>query len=406
MSATARRILFVSHSASLNGASVLLLHTLHWMKHNTNYELHLLCLDRGPLVNAFREVAHTHLIRNPARTLRGLFPRGSDAICAAVEKAASHWLLQRYRFDLVYANTAAAWQQVAVAKSRDVPVLWHIHELPYALRLSMGDARARQMLPQATRLVAVSASVAEALNSVYVVPTERIDLVHGFVADDLLSDQERKAARTRVLASLGWPEDAFVVGGCGGLGWRKGSDLFVQIAAHCRVATDRPMRFLWVGGSASGSEAHQFAHDIERLGLQPLCRHVPSTPDVLDYYHAMDVFALSSREDPFPLVMLEAGIRGVPTVCFAGAGGGGEFVAERVGIAAPYLDVAAFAQALLQLTNDPAHLHRLAQAAQLRVRLGHTAERQLPKLMASIENCIESPRPDRFLMTKAVARRV
>jgi glycosyltransferase involved in cell wall biosynthesis len=406
MSAPPRRILFVSHSASLNGASVLLLHMLRWMKHNTEHELHVLCLDRGPLVDDFREVARTHVLRNPARLLRGLLPRAADAICAAVERTVSLWLLQRYRFDLVYANTAAAWQHVALAKRFSVPVLWHIHELPYALRLSMGDVRARRMLPQADRLVAVSASVAGALNRVYAVPAERIDLVHGFVADDLTSDPERKATRTRLLAALGWPEDAFVVGGCGGLGWRKGSDLFAQIAARCCVASGRPIRFLWVGGSASGQEAHQFAYDIEHLGLQQFCRHVPSTPDVLDYYHAMDALALCSREDPFPLVMLEAGIRGVPTVCFSGAGGGSEFVAEQAGLAAPYLDVAAFAEALLQLANDSDQLHRLAQAAQRQVRLGHTTECQLPKLMASVDSCIEFARPDRLSMTKAMVRRV
>jgi glycosyltransferase involved in cell wall biosynthesis len=101
------------------------------------------------------------------------------------------------------------------------------------------------------------------------------------------------------------------------------------------MLSSRPIRFLWVGGSALGLEAQQFAYDVERLGLQQLCRHVPSTPEVLEYYHAMDVFALSSREDPFPLVMLEAGIRGLPTVCFSDAGGGSEFVGEHAGIVAP-----------------------------------------------------------------------
>jgi glycosyltransferase involved in cell wall biosynthesis len=406
MSVAPRRILFVSHSASLNGASVLLLHTLRWMKRNTDHKLHVLCLDRGPLVDDFREVAHTHVLRNPVRPLRSLFPRGSDTIGAAVEKALSRWLLRRYRFDLVYANTAAAWLHVGVAKSCSVPVLWHIHELPYALRLSMGDARARQLLPQASRLVAVSAAVAKALSSVYAVPAERVDLVHGFVADNVSSDQERKAARIRLLAALGWPEDAFVVGGCGGLGWRKGSDLFVHIAARCRMLSSRPIRFLWVGGSALGLEAQQFAYDVERLGLQQLCRHVPSTPEVLEYYHAMDVFALSSREDPFPLVMLEAGIRGLPTVCFSDAGGGSEFVGEHAGIVAPYLDVAAFAEALLQLANEPDRRNLLAQAAQRQVLLAYTTEQQLPKLMASIERSIKSGIPERPPVTKAAVRRV
>lgn len=388
MATACRRILFVSHSASLNGASIMLLHTLRWMKRNTNHELHVLCLGRGPLLDDYREVARTHLLRNPARLLRGLPEHWSEAIRAIIEKAMSRWLLRRYRFDLVYANTTAVWRQVTAAAGGHVPVLWHIHELPYALRLSMGDIRAREILPLATRVVAVSAAVREALSGLYAVPAERIDMIHGHVDDDLTVDRQRKAVRTRILASLGWPADAFVVGGCGGLGWRKGTDLFLQVAARCRSATGQPMRFLWVGGNASSLEAHQFSHDVQRLGLQDTCQHVPSTPDVLDYYHSMDVFALTSREDPFPLVMLEAGVRGVPTVCFASAGGGSEFVDSHAGVAVPYLSLTDFASALLQLKHSPELRRQMGQAARGKVLREHGVDTQGPKLVRSIERCL------------------
>ena len=59
--------------------------------------------------------------------------------------------------------------------------------------------------------------------------------------------------------------------------------------------------------------------------------------------NACDLFCLPSREDPFPLVMLEAGALGKPMVCFDGAGGAKEFAARGAGIVVPYLDVPAMA---------------------------------------------------------------
>jgi glycosyltransferase involved in cell wall biosynthesis len=386
-----RRILFVSHSASMNGASILLLHTLRWLKENTAHDLHVLCLGRGPILDEYRAVARTHVLRDLTRVLPTCPTALTEPICRTLDSAIMRWLLKRWRFDLVYANTAAVWRQVAAAARTQVPVLWHVHELPHVLNLTLGATKARPALSQTRHFIAVSGAVADTLSESYSVPAKRIDVIHGFVSTDSTTEVQRSAARSRVLTALGWPPDAFVVGGCGGLGWRKGTDLFAQIAARCRaLGGERPIRFLWIGGSHSEVDALQLSHDIARLGLNGDCRHVAATHEVLDYYQAMDIFALTSREDPFPLVMLEAGIRGVPTVCFQDSGGGSEFVAGEVGVAVPYLDVSAFADALLALRDQPERLLHMQQTVRRKTSLGYTVDRQAPKLLASIERCIDA----------------
>ena len=51
--------------------------------------------------------------------------------------------------------------------------------------------------------------------------------------------------------------------------------------------------------------------------------------DVRDYYNAADVFLLTSREDPFPSVVLEAFAAGLPVVAFADTTGCEELIAEH-----------------------------------------------------------------------------
>lgn len=383
-------MLFLNHSASRNGASILLLHLLQWLREHSDLYLEVLSNGGGPLIDEFRAVAPTRVWRNPVSLLGPTSHRWSRLFGPNIEGYLLGLFLGRRDYDLVYANTAATWNHVAALSKCHSTLLWHIHELSYALQLTVGKERARRLFPLVSRFVAVSGSVLEVLTSEFAVPRERVDLVHGFVPLRELPPAERHSRRQRILGSLGWPEDAFVVGGCGGLGWRKGTDLFLQIAhLVSRDATEGSVRFLWVGGSDGvESEALQFAYEVQALGLQQISRRVPSTVDVLDYYCAMDVFALTSREDPFPLVMLEAGMQGLPIVCFASTGGGPEFVATEGGIVVPYLDLNGFAVSLKALRTSFELRRRLGERARCKVKMNHCIDTQGPKLLRSIERCL------------------
>jgi glycosyltransferase involved in cell wall biosynthesis len=392
-----RRILFVSHSASRNGASILLLHFVRWLREHTDHQLRIVCLGGGPLVAEYRAVASTTVLRGGASLLRALPWRWLARTWRAATTVAWRALLARGGYDVVYANTAATATHVATAARLRTPVLWHLHELPYAIGLLLGGTDQRAAFRPVTRCVAVSRSVAQALQQDCGVPEQRIDLVHGFVETSPAAPEAARAQRQRILSGCGWPPDAFVVGACGGLGWRKGADLFLQVARLCQQqpTTGAAMRFLWVGGDADGVEENQFKHDIAKLGLDDVCTHVPSTPDAIDYYSAMDAFALTSREDPYPLVMLEAGAQAVPTVCFEGSGGGPEFVEGGAGVAVPYLDVTAFARALTDVAASPQWREQLGRAAQRKVQREHAIDVQAPRLLASIERCMQPVAGDR-----------
>ena len=386
------RILFLMHSASQNGATILLLHLLRWLKGMVNWEIEVLVQGSGPLLNQIRSVAPVMVWRSPASLLPAFLRPRMTALQSRLEIQCLKAFLAGRRFDLIYANTVAVWPLVKALSNRAPALLWHIHELVYALRLNMGDQRVSELFPATSRFVAVSNSVRDALSREFNVRDDMVDLVQGFVPVIDLAAEEQRSRRERIRKGLGWPADVFVVGGCGTLGWRKGTDLFLQIA---RVVSNtkgyEKVRFLWVGGGAEDKEALEFAHDLRTLGLQECCSRVPATADVLDYYSAMDVLALTSREDPFPLVMLEAGSHSIPVVCFADSGGATEFVSEDAGLIAPYLDVAGFAAHLLSLYHLPDLRERLGAAALRKVRTCYSVEVQAPKLLKIIQRSLRLP---------------
>ena len=90
-----------------------------------------------------------------------------------------------------------------------------------------------------------------------------------------------------------------------------------------------------------------------------------------DYFCAADVFAMVSREDPFPLVCLEAAALGKPILCFRDAGGMPEFVEDDAGFCVPFLDVEAMAEAIKRFQTDGGLLADRGLAARAKVIARH-----------------------------------
>ncbi len=158
------------------------------------------------------------------------------------------------------------------------------------------------------------------------------------------------------------------------MNWRKGFDLFVQLALLVRgraAPTDSPVYFAWLGGTEGRLVGEEFAHDVGRAGLADRVFALGAKADPVPWIAGFDVLALTSREDPYPLVCLEAAAAGVPTVCFDRAGGMPEFVAGDCGRAVPYLDLPAMAEAVLDLLGDPAECRRLGHNARRKVLEQH-----------------------------------
>ena len=90
----------------------------------------------------------------------------------------------------------------------------------------------------------------------------------------------------------------------------------------------------------------------------------------LKYLAMFDAFALTSREDPFPLVALDAASLGKPVLCFAGAGGTPELIGEGSDCVVPYLNVSAMADILLRLIENEGQYQNAATKIKARVQTG------------------------------------
>jgi glycosyltransferase involved in cell wall biosynthesis len=353
-------ILFISHDASGSGAPRVLLNVLKWLASRTDYGLRVLLRAGGPLVPEFRKLAEVH----------SESAGWSDALLRDV--------------CVVYANTGTNGIFLRDHSIGSIPVITHLHELRQALQW-FGPENSAAMLRQSEHFIACSAEVKAMLQQDYMVDPGMISVVPEPIVPAEIRDLAGSKAPSEVRRDLGIGYDEFLVVGCGNTEVRKGTDLFILLAQACisRVKAGK-IAFLWVGQVGNDLGNSYYLRDIQRLGLAHSVRLIGQVQNPQPILAACDLFCLPSREDPFPLVMLEAGALGKATIAFSGSGGAEEYCGGGGGFLAPYLDIPAMADRIAGLMSSPGDLARTGAAAKRLVEERFTVEVAGPAIEAII----------------------
>lgn len=372
-----KKILFICHDGGRTGAPLLLLQLVSWIRLNTSFAFEILLLKDGPLRHDFQALAPVHLF--PAdNNKRGFLSRFSRKLGYRPSRAKRQIIsmLVSRNFDLIYANTIVTGHTLEALAPLKCPAITHVHELDYWIEQG-GPENLQKIKLYSQSFIAASRAVESNLVNKYGIPAKLIDVVHSFINVSNI-DANRPSIRT----SLGVPAEAFLVIGSGYETWRKGKDLFVQLAAQLGPeVAGNPVHFLWVGGWESDVECHRIKHDVRLLGLQQRVHLIGGVTNPIDYFAASDVFVMVSREDPFPLVCLEAAAVGKPVLCFADAGGMPEFVEDDAGFVVPYLDINAMAEKLIILAKDSELKEALGAAACRKVTDNYDISKKAREIM-------------------------
>ncbi len=367
------RLLVVGHDAGRQGAPIVLLHLLTWLRDHSGFELELVLHHGGPLVGHYRRVLPTTVL-NPfagssatiARIVRLMVPPATldRYLTARIRRR-----LARRPPDVVWANSVASWKMLDLLAPVSIPRLIHVHELEYAIRaVGPGDGRLKTM---ADHFIAVSEAVRENLRRSHGISEGKVTVIHECVpSDGTLASEPRDTGMAEPL----------VVVGCGVGVPRKGFDLLSNLTrCLAEISNMVPFELRWIG-AVSDDAREVLEHDLRTLGLDGCVTLMGEVEDPVDIMSEADLFILTSREDPFPLVCLEAARSHLPVVCFDRAGGMPELVENDAGIVVPYLDVAAMASAIHLLAVDRDLRLSMGDRAWEKVTSRYSVEVQAPKI--------------------------
>jgi glycosyltransferase involved in cell wall biosynthesis len=289
----AKPVLLIGHDAHKHGAQMLLLNIATVLKTQLGQDIVILLKEGGALLADYRKVAPTHVLDGQPKNWLDNFLDSND-------------------FDYAVTNTAVTGDLVPKLKARGLRVSSLVHEMPELIADYQLEEHIKALAQNSDVTVFAAEPVQEGFNN----------MISGAKSAQLIKPQGSyqqvafdQNARSHLRKTLGVSDREKIVLNAGYADKRKGFDLFVQAAArssdlHANVF------FVWVG--AIDAKMLQWLDDNYALGhpVHQQLKLVDFTENIAPYYSAADTFFLSSREDPYPTVVLEAMNAGLPVVVF------------------------------------------------------------------------------------------
>ncbi|WP_304234550.1 glycosyltransferase family 4 protein [Jiulongibacter sediminis] len=367
MSRSKPSILFISHDANRAGAQLFLLNIMKDFQQR-GFEMELLCLTKwGPLLPEFEAICPVSTVpdSNQGRMSKLFGGNPEDSIMSYIRVR-----YQRSDIDLIYANTIACAGLATIAKKAlEVPLISHIHELQFSLDMYADTEDKQRLFELSDGVIACSQAVADNLIANNGVNQNKIEVIHSFIDNERVIEVIENSNSEQIFEEFQLPQDQFLVGACGNAEWRKGLDIFINIAQEASQKLNS-VHFVWIGVKPEGDYYDQVMYDVRKMGIENQITFIPPTPKAVEIINTLDAFLVSSREDPFPLVMLEAALCEKPILGFENSGGCSEFVKDKAGLLAKYMHISGVVD----------NLKTFIENEQLRKEKGETGKRQILEL--------------------------
>jgi len=390
-----KKILFISHEASLSGAPILVLDLIKRLKQEKgNYIIDVLLIRGGELYEEFAKVsnhiivAHYHLQsfsflkRNLKRVESIVFKRQPETQQDKINKITSGLLPNKY--DLVYGNTLESLAWTLPFYKNNIPTIVAIHELSFGVESTYPKEFVLENLPNITKIIAGSQAVADNLIAKYNAQPEKVVAIHSFVDTVLTITKDKETVKHE----LNIQQNEFVIGIASSQELRKGTDMIPLLVQKIKQKTDLPFKFINLGGNSKSPSVRCAKLDAEKLEVENDIIFVDHNKTPNDYINTYDIFLLMSREDPFPLVMLTAAKLKKTIIAFEKSGGAVEFLEDRHGVLVPYLDLDAMASEVVKLMQDPALRNSYGENIHKRLETEYSDKKLSGKIFTLIDELV------------------
>ncbi len=332
----AKDVLFVSHDFSLSGAPILMYHLARFL-----WEKGVFVTVVSPKDGELRR-----------RYMDAGIPAVVDASVATAPLHGTKRVMAHY--GLVVVNTLVMWPMVHAAKEVDLPVALMVHESMAGKELAATTPDVARALRVADRVIFACKSNAELYRDFC--SAENRTILH-YGTEGLRPPTAPSGHRGFMILHVGSIEP------------RKGQDLFLDAMERVVDRIDAQVRAVMVGRRLDNPEAVPFGDRLEkRIAQLPFAEWLGQLDheEVSAVMAEADIFVCSSRDEVFPLTLLEAMSLGKAIVTFD-VGGVREMLEDgREALIVPSLDAGALADAVVRLWQDRGLREELGKAAKRR----------------------------------------
>ncbi|MFN8243100.1 MAG: glycosyltransferase family 4 protein [Ferruginibacter sp.] len=322
------KITFISHDASLSGAPILLINLVKLLSTSGQYKICIIVKRGGPLNERFSQAAKTIVLKPAGYRQSGSWLVGiKELFSSRLQLIRALW--NCHRSEVVFSNTITNGRLLKKVARVNRNIISYIHELEEAARVFEEEHDSSLTIRLSRLLLYPSTAVAAFLKSYYHVPEDKLKALP-YYFPPMNSGSSSKAAERQWVASVcKLPVTNRVVLAMGSISHRKGIDLFMETARI--VCTQRnDISFVWTGPYENAA-MEKYVQDWLQQHPGLAVGFTGPRPPAIQNFLCADLFFLSSREDPYPLVVLEAAYTGLPAICFSASGGITDFVNDTNG---------------------------------------------------------------------------
>lgn len=354
------RLLHIITDTNVGGAGVLLLCQLKYFD-RTKFDISVVLPRGSELIPRVQSLGYDVIESR----------HGADASFEATAVGEYVRIIKKHCPDIVHCHGALSARIAALVCG--VPVRIHTRHCAYPPRAIMHTPPVRWMTgwlnnTLSSGIVAVADAAADDLTALGTRPDKIRVIINGAEPLQILSEDERRAARM----ALGFSEQDFVVGMFARLEGCKGHKYLFEAVA--KMGKGSRIKILLCGRGSLDAELRRLALSLgiaERVTFTGFC------PDISPYMNAVDLNVNCSVGTETSSLALSEGMSVGRAAVVSDYGGNGAMVEDGVsGVVVPRADADALAAALTVLEHDRELLLRMGEAAR-----GRYNERFTPRRM-------------------------
>jgi glycosyltransferase involved in cell wall biosynthesis len=254
--------------------------------------------------------------------------------------------------DVIFSNTITNGRLLKILSPFRKKIVTYVHELENVIEWYMPSGNSAYSLQYSQRFAYPSLRVTETLQHKYNVDRSKLyRLLYYFPVDLIfINDESAKNNFANAFRQKFNLAGTFVVGNVGVLCKRKGTDLFIEVCSKV-ASQNKSIKFCWIGKFEDTEIETELTELIRQKNIGDNIILTGPLPHHYYNFCSFDLLFLSSREDPYPLVVMEAAFMKVPSICFENSGGIAEFVDSDAGWLIKDFSIDDTAQKIIDLYN-------------------------------------------------------
>jgi len=325
-------VIFAIHDAFPAGAQILSINIIKQLKEVFNYNIYTILKNTGEMIDEF--IIHSTDI---------LIIEGKN------KKEIKAWI-ENTNADIAICNTVLAGDILLQLSEYKITCISLINEMEKIIREYKCEDKINMIIKNASKIVFPSEYVRKSNEAIMQIPVNKtVIFPQGlYIKNPYL--EKREEMRSYIRSKFHIPQNSKIVMSAGNGYYRKGIDLFVKCMLNvCKKYNN--VYFIWVG-QIEGYMEITLNNILKGNKLNNNFINTGWEKDAMQYYAAADIFLLTSREDPFPSVVMEAMYAYLPVIAFENGGGYVEIVGKNTGGLVPMENVESMSEFTIQLLND------------------------------------------------------